>query len=142
MRQVTPTLLSLATALALAWAAPAFAAETKYGAGVGDAPLVKISELLAQPDRYQGKVVRVEGLVTDVCAKRGCWMQLASDKEFQVLQIKVDDGVMVFPLDAKGKMASAEGVFTRLEIPPEPGEASNQPRIGYRIQATGAVIRQ
>lgn len=142
MRHVAATLLSLATALALAWAAPAAAAETKYGAGVGGAPLVKISELLAQPDRYQGKVVRVEGLVTDVCAKRGCWMQLASDKEFQVLQIKVDDGVMVFPLSARGKMASAEGVFTRLEIPPEPGEASKQPRIGYRIQATGAVIRQ
>lgn len=142
MRHLPATLLSLATALALAGAAPAAAAETKYGAGVGNAPLVKISELLAQPDRYQGKVVRVEGLVTDVCAKRGCWMQLASDKEFQVLQIKVDDGVMVFPLDAKGKMASAEGMFTRLEIPPEPGEASKQPRIGYRIQATGAVIRQ
>lgn len=142
MRPVTTTLLSLATALALAWGAPAAAADTKYGAGVSKAPPVKISELLAQPDRYQGKVVRVEGLVTDVCAKRGCWMQLASDKEFQVLQIKVDDGVMIFPLDAKGKMASAEGVFTRLEIPPEPGEASKQPRIGYRIQATGAVIRQ
>lgn len=142
MRRVNATILSLVPILAIAWALPAAAAETRYGAGVGKAPLVKISELLAQPDRYQGKVVRVEGLVTDVCAKRGCWMQLASDEEFQVLQIKVDDGVMVFPLDAKGKMASAEGTFTRLEIPPEPGEASKQPRIGYRIQATGAVIRQ
>ena len=142
MRRLTVTLLSLVSVLALAWAAPAAAAEKKYGAGVGTGPVVKISELLAQPDRYQGKVVRVEGLVTDVCAKRGCWMQLASDKEFQVLQIKVDDGVMIFPLDAKGKMASAEGMFTRLEIPPEPGEASKAPRIGYRIQATGAVIRQ
>ena len=137
MRRAAATLLTLT---AIATAAPAFAAETKYGAGVGKAPAVKVSELMANPDRYVGKPVRVEGLVTDVCAKRGCWMELASDKEFQTIKIKVDDGVIVFPLDAKGKVATAEGVFTRIDVPADP-KSGKGPEVVYRIQGTGAVIR-
>ena len=87
-----------------------------------------------------GKTVKVEGLVTAVCPKRGCWMELASDKEFQTVKVKVDDGVMVFPLDAKGKVATAEGVFTRIDVPADP-KAGKGPEVVYRIQGTGAVIR-
>lgn len=132
---------------------------TAYGAGVGKADLVKISELRANPDRYVGKTVRVEGLITDVCARRGCWMEIASDKEFETMRVKVDDGVIVFPLTAKGKLAQAEGVFTRFEVPAErvlemkkheaeekgvafdPKTFKAEPMIVYQIKGTGAVIR-
>lgn len=137
MRRAATTLLAIT---ALAAAAPALAAETKYGSGVGKADPVKISELLAHPERYVGKAVRVEGTVTGVCAKRGCWMELASDKEFQSIKVKVEDGVMVFPMEAKGKSASAEGVFTRIDVPADP-KAGTGPEVVYRIQGTGAVIR-
>jgi len=71
---------------------------------------------MADPDAYIGQVVRVEGLITGVCEKRGCWISLASDEEFQELRIKVDDGVMVFPIEAKGKRAIAEGEFTEISM--------------------------
>lgn len=138
----------------------ASAAEGKvYGGGVAAGDLVAVSELLANPEAYVGKTVRVEGLITDVCPKRGCWMNLASDKEFQTVRIKVDDGVIVFPLDAKGKHAVAEGVFTKMEITPEqavehakhlaeekgeafdPAKAKDLPTVLYQIHGTGAVIR-
>ena len=35
-------------------------------------------ELMANPEPYLGKTVRVEGLITGVCEKRGCWITLAS----------------------------------------------------------------
>jgi hypothetical protein len=137
MRRLTAILLSVA---ALVAASPAVAAETTYGAGVGKAQVVPISELLARPEKYVGKPVRVEGLVTAVCAKRGCWMELASDKEFQSIKVKVDDGVMVFPMEAKGKVAAAEGIFTRVDVPADP-KTGTGPEIIYRIQGTGAVVR-
>jgi hypothetical protein len=137
MRRAAASLVTLA---ALAVSTPAFPAETKYGAGVGQARVVKVSELMASPDAYLGKTVKVEGLITAVCPKRGCWMELASDKEFQTVKIKVDDGVMVFPLDAKGKVATAEGVFTRIDVPADP-KSGKGPEVVYRIQGTGAVIR-
>jgi hypothetical protein len=137
MRRTATALLAIA---AIAGASPALAAETRYGSGVGKADAVKISELLGHPEKYVGKTVRVEGIVTAVCAKRGCWMELASDKEFQSIKVKVDDGVMVFPMEAKGKVAAAEGVFTRIDVPADPKSGSG-PEIVYRIQGTGAVVR-
>ena len=136
---------------------PALAAGTTYGKGVSEAQVVKVSELVASPDKYVGKTVKVEGLVTDVCAKRGCWMKVAGDKEFQTVRIKVDDGVIVFPMSAKGKTAVAEGVFTKHEMTKEKAleqakhEAEEKgtkfdpasvtgPVTIYQVKATGAVI--
>ena len=144
----------------LALATPAFAAQgTKYGSGLSGTALVKISELGAHPEKYVGKTVRVEGVVADVCPHRGCWMELASDKGPETMRIEVDDGVIVFPLTAKGKVATAEGVFTRREVPAErvlemkrheaeeKGVAFDEktvkaePMVVYQIKGSGAVIR-
>lgn len=132
---------------------------TTYGEGLTGTEIVKISELLDNPDTYVGKTVRVEGLVTDVCPKRGCWMEIASDREFETIRLKVDDGVIVFPMDAKGKRAVAEGVLTKMELTSEQalqhakhlaeerGEAfdaaaaGDLPKVVYQIRGTGAVIR-
>lgn len=130
-----------------------------YGEELGDTDIVPISSLYETPDDYVGKTVKVEGRVIGVCAKRGCWMELASDEEFQSLRIKVTDGVIVFPMEAKGQVAVAEGVFTRIEIPAasdpahscakehEGGEhaesehSSCQPSSAYMVMGTGAEIR-
>jgi len=148
-------------ALAVALALPAAAAEeegTVYGQAPTAQDTVKISDLLAHPDQYVDKTVRVEGLVVDVCAKRGCWMELASDQEFQSLRVKVDDGVIVFPLEAKGKRALAEGVFRRFDLDleqtrlmkehdcqergqPFDPESVTEPGVLYQLQGLGARIR-
>lgn len=83
----------------------------KYGAGVTLDSGVSVSELLATPERFIGKKVRVDGVVTAVCAKRGCWMMLTDPEREQGIRIKVEDGVIVFPLEAMGRKASAEGIF-------------------------------
>jgi hypothetical protein len=115
MNKSAQTALGLAVSLLLT--VPAFAAN--YGRTLSAAQPVKLSELITSPDKYVGKVVKVEGLVTDVCAKRGCWMMLAGDKEFQTIRVKVDDGVIVFPMEAKGKKAVAEGTFTKIDLSKE-----------------------
>ena len=44
--------------------------------------------------------------------ERGCWIKIASDKEFESIRFKVDDGVIVFPMELKGSNAVAEGVVS------------------------------
>ena len=56
--------------------------------------------------------MKVQGPIVDVCAERGCWIAIGSDQEFQTLRFKVDDGVIVFPLEIKGQNAVVEGVLT------------------------------
>lgn len=91
-------------------AAPAAADGTAYGAGVQLTETVPMATILADPQAYAGKSVRVEGTVTDVCPKRGCWFEMAGEAPGQKMRFKVRDGEMVFPMDAKGKHAVAEGV--------------------------------
>ena len=143
-------------AMVIALAAVAQEGQT-FGKGVRGADLVKVSELIAHADRYVGKTVRVEGIVADVCAKRGCWMDVAGDEKTGKIRIKVEDGVMVFPMDAVGKQAIAEGVFTKIEMTPEEARAEAKhmaedrgekvdakkaaPSVTYEIRGTGAVIK-
>lgn len=77
-----------------------------------------ISEILAAPQDFVGKIVLVEGEVDEVCKMAGCWMNLKSDKE-GTIRIKVKDGDIVFPVEATGKMARAEGTVYEIELTQE-----------------------
>jgi hypothetical protein len=90
----------------------AIAAPKNYGKKITLKEKTKISEILANPKDFDGKRVLVEGNVVGVCEKRGCWIKIASDKEFESIRLKVEDGVIVFPMSAKGKSALAEGVVS------------------------------
>lgn len=105
-------------------ALPALAAQ--YGEKLSDADVVAIGDLLAQPDDYVGKTIKVEGRITGVCAHRGCWIDIAGEEDFQSLRVKVEDGVIVFPAEAVGHVATAEGVFTKIEISPEQATAMHK----------------
>lgn len=112
-----PTSAKVAPAAAKPASAKATTVEGKtYGAGVKMETTVSIEELLANPDAYKGKTVRVAGMVTDVCPKRGCWFDMAGEKPGQKLRFKVTDGEMVFPMDSKGKHAIGEGVVNVREL--------------------------
>nr|MBA2540784.1 hypothetical protein [Deltaproteobacteria bacterium] len=70
---------------------------TSFGAGVTVAETTSIDKILAEPTAWNGKTVRVEGLVVDVCPKRGCWFEMAGEGTGAKLRFKVTDGEMVFP---------------------------------------------
>ncbi len=91
-------------------------AKKKYGTELTLKQTTKISEIVANPDKFNGKKVLVSGPIVDVCKERGCWIKVGSDKEFESIRFKVQDGVIVFPLDLKGKNAVAEGVVSVRKI--------------------------
>jgi hypothetical protein len=112
------SVLAVGTALLLAGAVigAAETAGTKYGTGVAVQQATSIADVAAKPDQFVGKTVRVDGVVEAVCENMGCWMQLKDEKSASMLRIKVDDGVIVFPVTAKGKKASAEGVIEKVDV--------------------------
>ena len=117
-----------------------------------------ISEINAEPEKYVGQRVQVEGLVIEVCAARGCWMDISSDVPFQKIQVKVVDGEIVFPMEAKGQTATVEGLVEKLELNHaqslayarhkayeqgkefDPSQVTGPTKI-YRIRGLGAVIK-
>jgi hypothetical protein len=127
-------------------------AETKFGAGVTLTKATPISELYASPEKFVGKTVRVDGVVTAVCTEMGCWLAIGADNNpDQAVRFQADhDGKIVFPISLKGQKASAEGVFIKIgegdkEAKEAAGEhAHSQPKAAdfggrYQFQVTGAV---
>ena len=104
-------LVSAAAVLLLA--SPLAAGEARsYGKPLTVKDVTRVSDILAHPEQYQGKRVKVEGAVVDVCKMRGCWIKIAGDKDFESIRFKVDDGVIVFPMTERGKTAVVEGVVS------------------------------
>lgn len=132
--------------------APLFA--KNFGAPLTLTETTSVSAILADPESYVGKTLQIKGLVVEVCAKRGCWINIAGEKPFEKLHVKVDDGVVVFPLTARGKVAVVEGVwekivrenafgFTRtkpnLDKAVDPASVSTTETF-YQLRGLGAVI--
>jgi hypothetical protein len=88
------------------------AAARKYGKDLTLKETTKVSDIYANPDAFNGKRVKVQGPIVDVCSMKDCWIAIGSDNEFQSIRLKVDDGVIVFPMDAKELTGTVEGVVT------------------------------
>ncbi len=142
--------------LLLASSIPAFGSDT-YGKPITLKEPTKISEIEKNPKSFVGKKVLVKGTVVEVCAKRGCWMDIASDTPFEKIQIKVADGVIVFPMSARGHNALVEGVVEELQLSKQEAISYHRhkaeekglvfdassitgPENIYRIRALGAVV--
>jgi hypothetical protein len=141
---------------AVLFASLAFAADQQLGQPLTLKEPMSLAALMAAPAPLVGKTVQVKGKVTEVCQMAGCWMNLTDDAG-NLLRIKVEDGVIVFPKDAIGKMAIAEGKLEKHEMSKdqlmeeakheaeESGRKFNPARIKsgktvYLIAGSGAVI--
>ena len=132
---------------------------TTYGEPLTLTEVTLVSAILDNPDQYLGERVLVTGMIVEVCEMKGCWMDIASDREFEKIQIKVEDGEIVFPLTARGRKAWAEGVVEMISLTYDEAveQAKNQamehgeefdpstvtgPTTTYRIKGLGVVIAQ
>ncbi len=97
--------------------------ETTYGEGLTIRDAVPISRLIGEPEAFVGQKVRVDGVITGVCKKRGCWIQVTNPDTGEGIRIKVEDGVIVFPYEAMGQPVSAEGIFEAVPLTPEQAAA-------------------
>jgi hypothetical protein len=131
-----------------------------FGAGVSLSETTPIARVIDRPADFEGKTVRVEGTVTAVCTMMGCWMALVPEAsenrgDGSTLMIKVDDGVIVLPVSAKGRRAAAQGVVQRVGGDNESREAAAEHAAStdaghdkpapsaatrWQIKATGAVV--
>jgi hypothetical protein len=137
----------------LALVAPLAAGDTKLGTGVTLKETTAIKALVERPADYVGKTLRVDGIATAVCTHMGCWMAVAAEgpggeAQGPTVRLKVDDGVIVFPVTARGRKVSAEGVFEAVGASPEAKEAADEhtrhdarASQTYQLKATGAVIQ-
>jgi hypothetical protein len=132
---------------------------TVYGEKLTLTDTTLVSAILARPTDYVGERVLVAGIVVEVCEMRGCWVELGSDKEFERIRVKVEDGVIVFPMSARGRRAVVEGVVEEVALTLEEAieqakhhaeehglefdpESVTGPTTVYQLKGIGAVIEE
>ena len=137
----------------------ALLADQKFGKPLTLAEPTPLAQIESQPEKYVGKTVQVRGRISEVCQMMGCWMNIVDPVGERSIRIKVNDGEIVFPKAAVGKLAIAEGTLVKLVLTREEAiararhEADEQGRkfdpktvksggTIYLIQGTGAVIRE
>lgn len=145
-------------ALLLAACGPAPAPEVEgdtYGEPLTLSEVTPVATILSDPEAWIGERVLIQGEVKEVCEQKGCWMDIAHPEG--LIQVKVADDVIVFPLSARGRTALVEGTVEELDQTAEEAfsaaahraeeqglpfdsTAVFEPTKVYRIQGIGAVI--
>ena len=74
------------------------------------AAAVSLEKVLASPAEYAKKAVIVEGVISQACSNKGCWIELAPASGKPGIRVTFKDYGFFVPLDAKGMLARAEGV--------------------------------
>lgn len=107
-------------ALFLAASSPSFAEDgwTHFGNPftVTEAPVTSI-DLLADPAKYAGATIMVEGRVADVCQKAGCWLVMAEDDKS--IRIRTKAHKFLVAKDGTGKVAKVEGIVRSHTVDPK-----------------------
>ena len=79
-----------------------------------DLPVAEVAAVLAQPEAYAGREVKLQGTVAEVCAKKGCWLRIAdpsggAETVFVKLTCPVEADARLIPADAAGKPVVVQG---------------------------------
>lgn len=78
-----------------------------YGSFTG-APTANVTDLVERPKDFLGKLVTVEGTITDQCKTMGCFFFIHTGKEN--LRIDLQEIAMNAPMN-EGRMARVEGIL-------------------------------
>ncbi|MDZ7291211.1 MAG: DUF4920 domain-containing protein [candidate division KSB1 bacterium] len=86
---------------------PSSAEWTTYGKKMTTTKTVPVTEALKDVPN-DGKTVAVEGVISDVCTNKGCWLIMTDGK--QQLRVQFEGYSFFVPWEAKGKKIKAQGV--------------------------------
>lgn len=106
---------------------------------------VALAELMADAGAYDGRTVRTEGEIAQVCQAMGCWMELRPGADDEAIRVPMAGHSFFLPKDVAGRRATVQGrVKVRAPSPEvqahlraEGALAAAQP---VSLEATGVVV--
>ncbi|MEE9297321.1 MAG: DUF4920 domain-containing protein [Phycisphaerae bacterium] len=79
---------------------------------------IAVSKVLADMEAYDGRYVRLSGKVSGVCAAKGCWMRMGTDRSDETVFVKFNCPIegRLIPMEAIGHQAIVEGTLRVAEV--------------------------
>ena len=87
-----------------------------YGDDFNYDSIQSISSLIKNANKFLDKQIITEGNIVDVCPMKGCWIEIKDSDSDQIIRVKVQDDIIIFPQDSKGKKVIVNGVFKKIEF--------------------------
>jgi len=81
-----------------------------YGKAISDRPVLKIKEIEDNKADYEGKNVKIEGKITEVCQTMGCWFKVNDGTGIMYVDLEMGRN-FVIPKNSVGEHVTAEGKF-------------------------------
>ena len=120
--------------------------------------MMTYDELLTKLEKTEGfENIQVEGKVSAVCQKKGCWMTIVSDDASkQEMVVKFKDYGFFMPLDLAGKTVIMEGnaykettsIDELRHYAEDAGKSEaeiakiTEPKVELKFEATGVIIKK
>jgi hypothetical protein len=124
---------------------------TLYGTDINaDQKVLTVTDIFADLKGYEGKIVVVQGDMSEICRSGGCWT-IVTDGTNYIRALTLHKFILPKEMDITNKKAVIEGEFAVKEITEEQakhfaeesGKDPNEvkgPQTMYRIKATGIKI--
>lgn len=126
-----------------------------FGDTISPEGAIAISELTEKMEGSDSLFVKLEGIIYDVCQKKGCWMNVEIDEENDLF-VKFRDYEFFVPKDAAGRKAILEGyAYKEIQSVDElrhyaedAGESDSvimaitEPEVGFTFMADGVLIKK
>ena len=109
--------------------------------------LTPLADLLARPAEFNGQTVKTEGVISQVCQRMGCWMELRVDAEGSAgVRVPMAGHSFFLPHDVAGRRAVVQGELTMTELPADHQEhlreeGAELATVNVQIEATGVIVR-
>ena len=118
--------------------------DERLGRALAGAQLVAVEDLQKDPGVWEGKTIRLEGQVTDMCFHRRDWFGVASADGAKVIRVITGQSGFLVPAGAVGSQARAEGKVEVVTL--DPKEIAHYKKIHKFISdeelKSGGSIRQ
>jgi hypothetical protein len=105
-----------------------------------------LTAVIASPAEFSGRVVKTEGVISAVCQRMGCWMELRpTAAEGPAIRVPMAGHSFFLPRDVAGRRATIQGTVavepldeaTREHLESEGAQATGE---ALSIEATGVVV--
>ena len=80
-----------------------------FGAEITMTKSITLAKVYENPDDYNGKEILLNGKITEVCQKKGCWFKMTDGKN--ELTVKFKDYAFFVPKDAAESQVKIQGIF-------------------------------
>jgi len=108
-----------------------------YGAGISMKSSTDLSTIFSNGEDKVGQEFLVEGVMTEVCQKKGCWMEVKDGDES--IHVVFKDYAFFMPKDGAGRNVKAQGIFT-IETYEDEDADGNLTTVSYNNFVASGVI--